>query len=116
MSESVSECKNGYTLIQIIAMKSTIRRAEIDDARVFSSLISDNGGSSYVKSSFGQFNFSSLVEFSYISLICGDENKASSFCSFNDGSIVGGEPESFEEAMDEVKQLVPEAKVRLNIG
>ena len=82
---------------------SQIRRAEIDDARVFNTLLNSQGGQALFRATFGQFNFSNLVEYSYFSIICDVcEESCTGFASFNDANSINGE---FDTTIETLQNL-----------
>ena len=46
-----------------------VRRSESEDGRYFNNLVTNLGGPNLFRALFGQYNFTSLVEYSYCSLI-----------------------------------------------
>ena len=47
----------------------SIRRAEVEDLRMFSDLVNDQGGQAVFRATFGQFNYANLVEYTYLALV-----------------------------------------------
>jgi len=94
-------------------MKSVtyIKRANIDDLTGFNQLVSSCGGQPLLRSTFGQFNFPSLVEYSYLNIIAGTEKGAIGYASFNDGGLAGQETESFDDLLDEIRTILPTVQV-----
>jgi hypothetical protein len=88
-------------------MINSIRKASIEDNANFNSIVQACGGQPLLKSIFGQYNYSSLIEYSYLSIIATNEKGGVAFASFNDGGINSGEMESFDELMDELRHCIP---------
>ena len=83
------------------------RRAEFDDVRDFNNLINGLGGQSLFRAWFGQFNYATLLEYSYLSLIChSNKDICVGFLSLND-SANSGDLQSFEPILECIKQLLP---------
>lgn len=85
-----------------------IRRAEHDDILRFNFLISSLGRVPLFKATFGSFNYSSIVEYSHLSLLaaCGDdEESALGFVSISDSTLL--ESVSFDNAIFELQQYIP---------
>lgn len=81
-----------------------LRRAEVEDSRGFSDLLNSQGGQTIFRATFGQFNFSNLVEYSYLSLSClyGNEEFVG-FAAFNDSNAFSGE---FDKHINALKTVV----------
>lgn len=84
-----------------------IRRAKIDNVVEFNALISSLGRVPLFRAIFGQYNYSSIVDFSHLSLIAyceNDANVAVGFVSITDSSCI--DSLSFESAILELKPYV----------
>ena len=88
----------------------TYYKSTIEDGLGFSALINSLGGQSLYRSLFGQYNFTSLVEYSYltISVVNGD-GAFSGFISVNDG--LPNDVESFDTFVDAVSSTVSDCSV-----
>lgn len=85
-----------------------IRGATIEDTPAFNNLVQACGGQPLLKSIFGQYNYSSLIEYSALTIIAGTENGALAFAAFNDGGIgSASEMDSFDEILDELRNVLP---------
>lgn len=84
-----------------------IKLATIENNPEFNGLVNACGGQPLLKSIFGQYNFSSLVEFSYLTLIASNDKECLGFVAFNDGGLVSGEMESFDEILEELRPIIP---------
>lgn len=67
----------------------TLRRAEIKDVKEINELVSNTGGISIYKATFGSVNFTSIIESSYVSIFAAKSTnlieRCSGFISVNDG-------------------------------
>ena len=90
-------------------MKSVkyIRKATIEDSAGFSQLVSACGGQPLLRSIFGQYNYPSLIEFSYLTLVAASDKGTIAFASFNDGGLASQETESFDEYLDYLREILP---------
>ena len=90
-------------------MKSVkyLRKATIEDLGGFNQLVTACGGQPLLRSIFGQYNFPSLIENSYLSIIAATEKGTIAFASFNDGGLASQETESFDELLDHLRELIP---------
>lgn len=86
-----------------------IRPAVIEDNRNFNLLIKSLGGPNLFKALFGQYNFTSLIEYAYVSMVAINENEECvGFVCFNDGIITwSDEGPSFDELIESLQQTVP---------
>ena len=81
-----------------------IRRSEIEDSRGFSDLVNSQGGQALFRATFGQFNFSNLVEYSYLSLsVIVEEDQYIGFAAFNDLNPVLGD---FDQTINKLKDII----------
>ena len=86
-------------------MSILIRRAEIEDSKAFNTLINGQGGQALFRASFGQYNFSSLVEYSYLSMVAyADDEICTAFASFSDSVSLAGE---FDETIEALQEILP---------
>lgn len=84
------------------------RKAEIEDGRYFTGLINSLGGTNLFRALFGQYNYTSIIEYSYLTLIAiKDRDVSVGFASFNDGFISNPDNISFEYIIEEVSQIMP---------
>ena len=87
------------------------RQAELEDVRAFNGLINNSGGAIFFKATFGQFNFTSMVENSCISLVSMAEN-ANDMClaylSVTDSPGIGKEGDAFDKAIQAIREHIPE--------
>ena len=92
-----------------------VRRAEFDDTKNLSELISQTGGVSIYKATFGTYNLSSLIENSYISVISTCQRQDSdgpgdtvSFMSVNDGlNVIATDPDAYTKVMHALSHYIP---------
>jgi hypothetical protein len=89
-------------------MSPTIRRAAVEDGREFNALVNQLGGPNVFRAQFGQYNFTSLVEYSHVSLFAPtDEGSCGCFASFSDGILSVGDNLSFDEIINILNDLLP---------
>ena len=92
-------------------MTTTCHQSSVEDGAAFSSLINGLGGQSLYRALFGQYNFTSLVEYTYLTVSAkNDEGLMGGFASFNDG--LSGDLESFDSFLAEIAAFVPGCSVR----
>lgn len=86
----------------------SIRRANIDDGREFNALVNELGGTNVFRAQFGQFNFTSLIEYAHLSLYAkADDGSCGCFAAFSDGLLSVGENVSFDDILRSLSDLVP---------
>ena len=94
-----------------------IRRAKIENVVEFNALISSLGRVPLFRAIFGQYNYSSIVEFSHLTLLAScanEENVAVGFVSITDSSCI--DSLSFESAILELKPFIPvEVNIHLHL-
>ena len=96
-----------------IAGHMAIRRCEFDDAKLLNTAVSNNGGLATYKASFGAFNFSSIIENSYLMLTANVTNEDESETSINVMSLndtvtlANSDSTAFTRAIDELKPYIP---------
>lgn len=92
-----------------------VRRAEFDDGRALSSLMQDTGGIPLYRATFNIFNFSVIIENSYVSVIAtssnggseSDENPVIGFMAANDGLPIFNEPEALKKVLRAINLYIP---------
>jgi hypothetical protein len=84
-----------------------IRKAVVDDVRAFNGLINSLGGTNLFRALFGQYNFTSIIEYSYLSLITILNDSSVCFASFSDGLSNSTENISFDYIIEEISQIMP---------
>lgn len=85
-----------------------VRRSEAEDGRHFNNLVTNLGGPNVFRALFGQYNFTSLVEYSYYSLIgLNENNQCGLFATFNDGMLTAQDNTPFHILVDALSDLVP---------
>lgn len=91
-------------------MSATCCRATVDDGAAFSALINGLGGQSLYRALYGQYNFTSLVEYSYLTISAkNEEDVLGGFLSFNDA--LTGDAEPFDEFLNRVSSAAPGCSV-----
>lgn len=91
-------------------MTTSCHKSSVEDGAAFSSLINGLGGQSLYRALFGQYNFTSLVEYTYVTVSAKNEDGLlGGFASFNDG--LSGDLESFDHFLEEIATIVPECSV-----
>lgn len=85
-----------------------IRRAEVEDGREFNILINSLGGQALFRALFGQYNFTSLVEYAHLSLVAmNEEDSCVCFAAFSDGSAGTSENIPFDELILQLSSTIP---------
>ena len=85
-----------------------VRRSEAEDGRLFNSLVTNLGGPNLFRALFGQYNYTSLVEYSYCSLIGLDESEQCGlFATFNDGMLTTQDTIPFNILLDALGEILP---------
>lgn len=85
-----------------------IRRAITEDAREFNALINQLGGPNVFRAQFGQYNFTSLVEYSHLALSAiTDDGSCGCFAAFSDGILSVGDNISFDDIILQLNDLLP---------
>ena len=93
--------------------KIKLRRGEQSDSRIFTGLINSSGGAPLFRATFGHFNFSTLLEYSYLTLIAistNDDNEetCAGFLSINDSvSSSSTEQDSFDKTIEALSDYIP---------
>lgn len=91
-------------------MSGTCTGALIEDGSGFSSLVNGLGGQSLYRALYGPYNFTSLVEYSYLSLVSkSDDGVLGGFVSVNDG--LPGDSEPFDDFIEKLSISVPDCSV-----
>jgi len=94
-------------------MDFKLRIAQVSDSRAFNALLNSEGGQALYKAYFGQFSFSSLVEYSFSSLIYigsaenVEDDICSAFMAINDCVSNNSDPDDVEKVIDELSPFVP---------
>jgi len=83
-----------------------IRKAEFEDARDFSNLVSILGGQSLFRAWFGQYSYSALLEYSLLTLISYQSTECLGFLCISD-SANSTDLQSFEPTLEAVNELIP---------
>jgi hypothetical protein len=85
-----------------------VRRSEAEDGRHFNNLVTNLGGPNLFRALFGQYNFTSLVEYSFCSLIGLNENdQCGLFATFNDGMLTTQDNVPFDILIDSLSGILP---------
>jgi len=94
-----------------------VRRSDPDDVRVFSTLVNASGGTALFRATFGQFNFSLMVDNNLLSLMAqveevegggGSSNsECLGFLSLNDSPSLTKEGEAFEAHVAVLQNYLP---------
>mmetsp|Transcript_25436 Transcript_25436/g.42865 ORF Transcript_25436/g.42865 Transcript_25436/m.42865 type:complete len:1363 (+) Transcript_25436:41-4129(+) len=85
-----------------------VRRSESEDGRYFNNLVTNLGGPNLFRALFGQYNFTSLVEYSYCSLIgLNESDQCGLFATFNDGMLTTQDNVPFHELLDALTEVLP---------
>lgn len=85
-----------------------IRRAEVEDGREFNALVNSLGGQALFRALFGQYNFTSLVEYSHLSLIAiNEEESCVCFAAFSDGAAGTTDIVQFDELLIHLSTIIP---------
>ncbi len=94
----------------------TTRRADFDDCKGLNSLVENTGGAAIYKASFGQFNFPSVIENSFLSIVVTEgfhtsetiqEENYVGFMCVNDTCSVNGDIDSFSDTIGYLKNYLP---------
>jgi hypothetical protein len=94
-------------------LEMEVKRAEFDDCKELSELITKTGGVSIYKATFGTYNLSNMIENSYLSLLTacptGSEQKETvCFMSVNDGlSLIASDPDAYTKVITGLSQYIP---------
>ena len=81
-----------------------IRRSKNEDETPFSDLIDSQGGKSLFRAIFGQFNFNNMIEYSYLSLSCvNQEGTFVGYAAFNDSALNSTE---FDRTINILKNII----------
>ena len=88
------------------------RRAEVEDVSVFNTLLNASGGPALFRATFGQYNFSMMVESSMSALIgvSEEEGKCLGFLVINDSPTVTTDNDTFLQTVAAVSAHIPDAK------
>lgn len=90
-----------------------IRRGEQSDSRIFTGLVNSSGGAALFRATFGHFNFSTLIEYSYLTLIAlsrndeGEEICVGFFCINDSISSSSTESDAFDRAVETLSDYIP---------
>ena len=101
-------------------MDFKLRNAQVGDSRAFNALLTSEGGQALFKAYFGQFSYSSLVEYGFSSLICigtaenVEEDICSAFMAISDSISGNSDPDDVEKVIDELSSFIP-LQVKSNI-
>lgn len=90
-----------------------VRQAEINDGREFNALVNSLGGASLFRAQFGQYNFTSLIEYAHLSLLIpAEDDTCGCFATFCDGQLSMSDGPSFDDILLSLSELLP---CRVNI-
>jgi len=95
----------------ISTAKSVVNRvALLEDIRTFNGLVNNSGGAVFFRATFGQFNFSSMVETSVCSLISMNDTADTclAYLSITDCPGIGKEGDAFDKTIKVIQEHVPE--------
>lgn len=87
--------------------------AQLEDTRSFNAAVASQGGLPLFKAIFGQFNFSSLIEFSFSALFFGkrvegvEDDVCVSFIAVHENVSSTAEPDAAEKVVDELSHIFP---------
>ena len=85
-----------------------MRRSEAEDGRHFNNLVTNLGGPNVFRALFGQYNFTSLIEYSYYSLIgINESDQCGLFATFNDGMLTTQDNINFDILIDALTGVLP---------
>lgn len=85
-----------------------MRSADISDGREFNSLVNTLGGANLFRAQFGQYNFTSLIEYAHMSVYMpSDDESCGAFAAFCDGQLNLSDGLSFDELLASLSELVP---------
>ena len=88
-----------------------ITKTDVSDVRRFNGLINSTGGSAFFRATFGQFNFSVMVESSCICLaaqVAGNDSCVG-FLAVDDCPFIGKEGEAYDDTIDLIKsEFIPD--------
>jgi hypothetical protein len=86
----------------------SVRKAEISDGREFNALVNSLGGPSLFRAQFGQYNFTSLIEYAHMSLLMpAEDDTCGCFATFCDGQLNTSDGASFDDILLSLSELVP---------
>jgi len=88
------------------------RRSEVDDVSIFNTLLNASGGPALFRATFGQYNFSMMIESSVSALIgvAEEEGKCLGFLAVNDSPSVSTENDTFLATVAAVAAYLPGVK------
>jgi hypothetical protein len=88
-----------------------IRNADNEDIRTFNTLMNNNGGAVFFRATFGQFNFSTMVETSVISLVAHatEDESMLGYISVTDSPLIGKEGDAFDRYIKSLQSFMPDA-------
>jgi hypothetical protein len=93
-----------------------VRRADFDDSKDLADLVNKTGGASIFKATFGNYNFSSLVENSYLSLLAEEQaedvdgvlvSKTASFVAVNDSVPLISDTSAYGRIIEALSNYIP---------
>ncbi|KAJ1433137.1 hypothetical protein B484DRAFT_478475 [Ochromonadaceae sp. CCMP2298] len=93
-----------------------VRRADFDDSKDLVDLVNKTGGASICKATFGNYNFSSLVENSYLSLLAEEQaedvdgvfvSKTVSFVAVNDSVPLISDTSAYGRIIEALSNYIP---------
>ncbi len=94
----------------------TVRSGALEDIRAFNGLVNNSGGAVFFRATFGQFNFSSMVETSCINLIAITDTEVDNTCvgymSVTDSPAIGKEGTAFDKTIAVIQEHLPEVSNR----
>lgn len=94
----------------------SVRKADINDGREFNALVNTLGGASLFRAQFGQYNFTSLIEYAHMSLLLpAEDGSCGGFATFCDGQLNLSDGATFDEIIASLSELVP-CRVSMNVA
>lgn len=93
-----------------------ITRAEFDDIKALNSLVAKCGGITLVKATFGNYNFPTVVENSYLSLVAsetfvkdagGKDINCTAFLVLDDSNAIGSDGSNYMSLIEAISEYIP---------
>ena len=95
-------------------MPPITRVSDFDDIRGFNSLLQVAGGAAFFKAIFGQYNFTSILEFSHLSITSqasDDKDSLHGFVALNDSTTCLAGDDNFDGLVAAIKSFIPSITV-----
>ena len=85
------------------------RHATLEDVRSFNSLVNNSGGAVFFRATFGQFNFSTMVETSCVSMLSMSESTDAclAYMCVTDCPSIGKDGDAYDKTLELIKDHVP---------